>query len=115
VVAQQSADSLKVSFRPVIAGNYSAVYGVVHDAMPDYGRDTSFVEIRGRSFNKLLPDSLRMTVGTSLNMVEPCAGNNFDVILRNTSNVPVILDSFSVRSDDAVVNTVLQGTGKFYR
>jgi hypothetical protein len=104
VVPEGSVDSLKVSFSPIVPGVYSAVYGVIHDAMPEYRRDTAYIEIRATALEKSVRDSAYISVQSDLQTIAACRDNTINLTLRNTGNIPVIMDSLAIFSDRAQVS-----------
>ncbi|MES2765647.1 MAG: choice-of-anchor D domain-containing protein [Bacteroidota bacterium] len=105
VIEQEKADSLKVLFSPLLKGTYSAVYGVIHDAVPaNYPSDTSYIEVRGTALSKAVPDTAFMKVESGVTIVEPCNPNSLDLKLMNTGNIPVVIDSLSITSDNAEID-----------
>lgn len=96
-----TADSVAVQFRPAIPGVYSAVYGVT---LEDYPQDTAYIEFRGAAIISV-KDTALLKAHAQVDRIIPCRVNSFEMELRNTGNIPVVVDSFALSSVNARIKS----------
>ncbi|HYF02673.1 MAG TPA: choice-of-anchor D domain-containing protein, partial [Patescibacteria group bacterium] len=96
IVEPQTGEDFTVSFKPQQPRTYSAVFAVVHDAMPAFGRDTAYILIQGSATSKSNLDTIKISVDTDILSIYTCRDNEINLTFKNNSNTGIIVDSIEV-------------------
>ncbi len=91
------ADPVEVSFAPTTPGTYSALFGVIHDAMPSYRRDTSFVEISGTATKVQITELPNVTITTDVSQLQRCTQSTIPIRINNTGE-PILLERCTIQA-----------------
>jgi hypothetical protein len=96
-----------IKFSPKKLGYHELILAVIHDAMPNYLRDTSYISITG---NAIQPDSYNVDITIDDNKVESCRFTERKISIKNNGNkihlTDLILEKSPEEFDAKILNFV---------
>ncbi len=100
-IPPDSLYSMPIRFTGESIGMHQARIAVVHDALPAYKRDTSYILLQGFVRNN---DSSRYSIQLSApNTVYSCVPERITLTIRNTGNVPLDFQSIQPTATNALL------------